>query len=66
MASRVTDIDGLQEALFSIGSAQNIHLARLSRGKKILFLEGNDFRLLRRFSACLGFNHFAEDVMTCH
>jgi energy-coupling factor transporter ATP-binding protein EcfA2 len=35
---RVTDIDGLQEALFSIGSGQNIHLARLSRGKKILFL----------------------------
>src|ERR1700688_4708081 len=35
-AHRVTDIDGLQEALFSIGSAQNIHLARLSRGKKIL------------------------------
>jgi hypothetical protein len=43
-ATRVADIDGLQEALFSIGSAQNIHLARLSRGKKLLFLEGNDFR----------------------
>jgi hypothetical protein len=37
LANRVTDIEGLQEALFSIGSAQNIHLARLSRGKKILF-----------------------------
>jgi energy-coupling factor transporter ATP-binding protein EcfA2 len=61
-ASRVTDIDGLQEALFSIGSAQNIHLARLWRGKKILFLEGNDFRLLRRFAAGLGFKDFAEDV----
>ena len=62
MASRVTDIDGLQEALFSIGSAQNIHLARLSRGKKILFLEGNDFRLLRRFASRLGFVEFAENV----
>ncbi len=49
---RVGDIEGLQEALFSIGSGQNIHLARLSRGKKILFLEGNDYRLIRRFSGC--------------
>lgn len=47
---RVSDADGLQEALTSIGSAQNIHLARLSKGKKILFLEGDDYRLLRRFS----------------
>ena len=53
-ATRVVDIDGLQEALFSIGSAQNIHLARLSRGKKILFLEGDDYRLLRRLAARLG------------
>jgi ABC-type multidrug transport system ATPase subunit len=28
-ARRIGDIDGLQEALFSIGSAQNVHLARL-------------------------------------
>ncbi|HTB05064.1 MAG TPA: AAA family ATPase [Bradyrhizobium sp.] len=45
-ATRVTDIEGLQDALFSIGSAQNVHLTRLSRGRKILFLEGNDFRIL--------------------
>jgi energy-coupling factor transporter ATP-binding protein EcfA2 len=30
-ARRIGDIDGLQEALFSIGSAQNVHLARLSK-----------------------------------
>ncbi len=63
-ANRVTDIDGLQDALFSIGSAQNIHLARLSRGKKILFLEGNDLRLLRRFASNLGFADFSEDINT--
>ena len=59
---RVTDIEGLQEALFSIGSGQNIHLARLSRGRKILFLEGDDHRLLKRFSSRLGFNTFASDI----
>jgi predicted DNA-binding protein len=63
-ASRVTDIDGLQDALFSIGSAQNIHLARLSRGKRILFLEGNDIRLLRRLAARFGYREFAEDINT--
>jgi predicted ATP-dependent endonuclease of OLD family len=61
-ATRVTDIEGLQDALFSIGSAQNIHLARLSRGKKILFLEGNDFRLLRRLAAQLGLETLAEGI----
>jgi energy-coupling factor transporter ATP-binding protein EcfA2 len=61
-AHRVADIDGLQEALFSIGSAQNIHLARLSRGRKLLFLEGDDFRLLRRFAARLGFLDLSEDT----
>jgi hypothetical protein len=60
-ARRVEDIDGLQDALFKIGSGQNIHLARLSRGKKILFLEGDDYRLLRRFAARLGFNELADD-----
>lgn len=59
-ATRVADIDGLQEALFSIGSAQNIHLARLSRGRKILFLEGEDHRLLRRLAARLHLQHLAD------
>jgi energy-coupling factor transporter ATP-binding protein EcfA2 len=59
-ATRVGDIEGLQEALFSIGSAQNIHLARLSRGKRILFLEGDDYRLLRRFATRLEFDALAE------
>ena len=62
-AVRVTDIDGLQEALFSIGAAQNIHLSRLSRGRKILFLEGDDFRLLRRFAARLDSQRLVRKVV---
>ncbi len=61
-AARVADIEGLQEALFSIGSAQNIHLARLSRGRKLLFLEGDDYRLLRRLAGRLGLNNLAEST----
>ncbi|MGJ3627234.1 hypothetical protein AB5I41_10340 [Sphingomonas sp. MMS24-JH45] len=47
-ARRIGDIEGLQEALFTIGSAQNIHLTKLSRGRRVLFLEGQDMRLLTR------------------
>jgi predicted ATP-dependent endonuclease of OLD family len=61
-ARRVGDIDGLQEALFSIGSGQNIHLARLSRGRKVLFLEGDDYRLLKRFASRLGLNDLHNNV----
>jgi energy-coupling factor transporter ATP-binding protein EcfA2 len=59
---RVEDIEGLQEALFSIGSGQNIHLARLSRGRRILFLEGQDYKLLKRFAAKCGFSSFADEL----
>jgi len=61
-AIRIADVDGLQEALFSIGSGQNVHLTRLSRGKKLLFLEGQDFRIIRRFAAQLGFSELANDL----
>lgn len=61
-AKRVGDIEGLQEALFSIGSGQNIHLAKLSRGKKILFLEGQDYKLLKRFAARAGFSAISDDI----
>ncbi|MGY4478919.1 ATP-dependent nuclease [Bradyrhizobium sp. USDA 3364] len=62
-AARVSDVDSLQEALNSIGSAQNIHLARLTKGRRILFLEGDDYRLLRRFASQFGFDGIANDVV---
>ncbi|WP_080752006.1 ATP-dependent nuclease [Bradyrhizobium japonicum] len=62
-AARVSDADSLQEALNSIGSAQNIHLARLTKGRRILFLEGDDYRLLRRFGSRFSFDSIANDVV---
>jgi energy-coupling factor transporter ATP-binding protein EcfA2 len=44
-AKRANDISVLQEAIFMIGSTQNIQLERLSRGRKVLFLEGTDFKI---------------------
>jgi ABC-type multidrug transport system ATPase subunit len=61
-ARRVTDVAGLQHALFSIGSAQNIHLARLSRQKKLLFFEGQDFKIVRKVAEKLGLPNLASSV----
>ncbi|TFV73062.1 hypothetical protein E4K64_21200 [Bradyrhizobium frederickii] len=61
-AKRVGDIDGLQEALFTIGSGQNIHLARLSRGRKILFFEGEDIKLMKKFAARFGYRNFENET----
>lgn len=61
-ARRIGDIEGLQEALFSIGSAQNIHLTKLSRGRRVLFLEGQDFRQLCRLAGRFGFDALADAI----
>jgi len=49
-AKRISDLDGLQSVSNILGSGQNIHLTRLARGKKILFVEGNDLKLLSRLA----------------
>ena len=59
-AKRIGEIEGLQEALFSIGSAQNIHLTKLSRGRRVLFLEGQEFRQLRRLAGRFSFDSLSD------
>lgn len=59
-AQRLRDVEGVQFALASIGSAQNVTLAHLARTKKIVFVEGdNDFKTLRRFAKVLGFDQLS-------
>lgn len=50
-ARRLNNIAGLQSATDLIGSNQNINLTRLARGKRILFVEGKDLKLLTKLSA---------------
>lgn len=47
-SKRISDLDGLQSISNILGSGQNIQLTRLARGKKILFVEGLDAKLLNR------------------
>jgi predicted ATP-dependent endonuclease of OLD family len=52
--NRLNDLIGLQSAVEFLGSTQNIHLTRLARGKRILFVEGKDSKLLEKFAKKLG------------
>ena len=46
-SSIATTLPAVQSVLSGIGSAHNIHLARLWRAKKFLLVEGNDLKLLQ-------------------
>ena len=50
LSKRISDFEGLQAISNILGSGQNIQLTRLARGKKILFVEGLDIKLLNRLS----------------
>jgi predicted ATP-dependent endonuclease of OLD family len=63
-AQRINDIEGFQRALAYIGSNENLELSRLSRAKRIVFFEGADRRLLKRFARRFGFRRFVEDTDT--
>ena len=60
-ARRLKDIEGVQEAVASMGSIQNITLTHLARTKKIIFVEGmHDYKVLRRFSKLVGLTELAS------
>ncbi len=63
-ARRLTDLVGLQNAVDILGSTQNIHLTRLARGKKVLFVEGQDSKFLEKFSNKLGLSLFNKGDLT--
>jgi hypothetical protein len=53
------------QALFNyLGSFENIDFSRLGRARRIVFFEGKDKKLLRRFAQKLGAIHFANDLDT--
>lgn len=64
-ATRIVDVVELQRAVDILGSTQNIHLARLARAKRILFVEGKDRKILERLAALAGYpDLFNNDNIT--
>ncbi len=65
-ARRLLGNEEIQAAIDSLGSVQNLHLAKLSRNKRVLFVEGNDAWFIERFTTLLGLrNVLADGSVTC-
>lgn len=63
VAERLKDVKGVQEALYAVGSVQNITLTQLARNKRVLFVEDiDDFRTLRRFARRLGLTELSAGI----
>lgn len=54
------DMEDVQRLMSDLGSTANINVARLVRSRTCLFVEGDDFQILRRVSAAAGVDEFAE------
>lgn len=60
---RLKNVAGIQRALETVGSSQNIVLTALAKSRRILFVEGlDDFRLLRRFARKLGNQQLSSGI----
>lgn len=60
VAKRISDLDSLQNVANLLGSSQNIQLSKLARGKKILFVEGKDLKLLWRLAKVCGYDNIFQ------
>lgn len=52
-AKRLKNIEQVQSAIEYLGSSQNITLTQLARTRRVLFVEGKDFKLLALFARVL-------------
>lgn len=52
-ATRLKSINEVQNAIELLGSNQNITLTKLARTRRVLFVEGTDFKILSRFAKVL-------------
>ncbi|MBS2025085.1 MAG: AAA family ATPase [Deltaproteobacteria bacterium] len=59
-ASRLGDVREVQAALDQIGSLHNITLARLAKAARILFVEGDDYKILQRLGQAMGLGQLAD------
>lgn len=63
-ARRITTEEGYRDIFAYIGSSENAEFARVSRARRIVFFEGNDRRILRRFARKAGAGAILEDTDT--
>lgn len=66
-ARRIRDVEGIQDALDTIGSIHNLTLAQLARTRRLLFTESTyDYKIIRRFAGMLGYDELAAGAGATH
>ena len=58
--TRIQNTEGIQSALELLGSNQNITLTQLARTQKVLFVEGDDFKIISKFARIMGSQNIAN------
>ncbi len=58
-ADRLKDVAGIQMALDSVGSVQNVTLTRLAKHRRVVFVEGKDYSILLKFARVAGLDQLA-------
>jgi len=59
---RLKAAEAIQDALDYLGSSHNITLTQIARTRHILFVEGEDFKLLRQWAERLGLKELAGGI----
>jgi hypothetical protein len=59
---RTSGAAGVRNALLALGSSQNIVLSGLARTRRVLFVEGDDFKTIRQFARVVGFAQLGAGI----
>lgn len=59
---RIAAEEDFQQVLRYLGSVENVAFSRLARAKKIIFVEGDDTKLMKRLASKTGNSKFAENT----
>ena len=61
-AKRVRSPEGIQSALGSLGSIHMVMMSTIAQTRRVLYVEGEDFKILRRFARRLGLSKLGTGV----
>ena len=61
-AKRVRSPEEIRTTLISLGSIHTATMTTIAQTKRVLYIEGDDFKILRKFARCLGLSELAAGV----
>ena len=61
-AKRVRSPEGIQSTLGSLGSIHMVTMSTIAQTRRVLYIEGEDFKILRRFAKRLGLSELGAGV----